>query len=71
MPVSSQAIQHFELQNLRAAFSMKSSWELSTGKYDLTEYTVDLENIGKLNVKLSLSGVTPHSTIPQTPCTLP
>ncbi len=59
MPVSSQAIQHFELQNLRAAFSMKSSWELSTGKYDLTEYTVDLENIGKLNVKLSLSGVTP------------
>lgn len=59
MPVSSEAIKHFELQNVRAAFSMKSNWELSTGKYDLTEYTIDLENMGKLNVQLSLSGITP------------
>ncbi|AYG58693.1 hypothetical protein [Rhizobium jaguaris] len=65
MPVSSEAIRQFELQHVHAAFSMKSSWELSTGKYDLTEYTFDLENIGKLNVQLSLSGLTPHSTIPQ------
>ncbi|TXI09342.1 MAG: hypothetical protein E6Q76_06010, partial [Rhizobium sp.] len=59
MPVSAEAIRYFELQNLRATFSMKSSWELSTGKYDLTDYTIDLANMGKLNVKLSLSGVTP------------
>lgn len=59
MPVSSGAIGYFELQNLHAKFSMKNSWELSTGKYDLTECTIDLENMGKLNVQLSLSGITP------------
>jgi len=59
MQLSSEAIRHFELQNLHATFSMKNSWELSTGKYDLTEYTFDLENLGKLNVQLSFSGLTP------------
>lgn len=59
MPVSSEANRFFGLQNLRATFSMKSSWELSTGKYDLTDYTIDLENMGKLNVQLSFSGITP------------
>jgi len=59
MPVSSEAIRYFGLQNLHATFSMKSSWELLTGKYDLTDYTIDLENMGKLNVQLSFSGITP------------
>ncbi len=58
MQLSSEAIRHFELQNLHATFSMKNSWELSTIKYDLTEFTFDLENIGKLNVQLSFSGLT-------------
>lgn len=59
MPATYEAMKQLELHRVRGSFSMKSSWELSTGKYDLTEYLFDLENIGKLNVQFSFSGLTP------------
>lgn len=58
-PKSKEAISQLNLQQLSGKIAMKGSWELAPGKIDITEYSFDFKDIGKLNIALSLSGYTP------------
>ncbi|MBB3608996.1 hypothetical protein [Rhizobium sp. BK602] len=58
-PKSKEAISQLDLQQLNGKIAMKGSWELGPGKIDITEYSLDFKDIGKLNFALSFSGYTP------------
>lgn len=58
-PQSKLAIEQLNLKQLNGKIAMKGGWELAPGKIDITEYSFDFKDIGKLNIALSLSGYTP------------
>ena len=57
-PKAQEAISALGLQTLKGEVTMKGSWTLADGKIDLNEYAFDFENVGRLDVKFSLSGYT-------------
>ncbi len=58
-PQSKLAIEQLNLKQLDGTIAMKGGWELAPGKIDITEYSFDFKDVGKLNIALSLSGYTP------------
>ncbi|MEF0939235.1 hypothetical protein [Rhizobium sp. BR 362] len=58
-PQTKEAISQLNLQQLNGKIAMKGSWEMAPGKIDITEYSFDFKDVGKLNIALSLSGYTP------------
>ncbi|HEY0124590.1 MAG TPA: hypothetical protein VGC14_23070 [Rhizobium sp.] len=58
-PQSKQAIEQLNLKQLDGVIAIKGGWELAPGKIDITEYSFDFKDVGKLNIALSLSGYTP------------
>ncbi|MCO6186470.1 hypothetical protein [Rhizobium sp. L1K21] len=57
--VKSQAVvDELGLQQVSGDVTLKGAWETATGKIDISEYAFDMNDIGKLNVKLSFSGYT-------------
>ncbi|MDL2399885.1 hypothetical protein [Rhizobium mayense] len=58
-PQTKEAINQLDLQQLSGRIAMKGSWEIAPGKIDITEYSLDFKDVGKLNIALSLSGYTP------------
>ncbi|MDE1992932.1 MAG: hypothetical protein KGI75_10540, partial [Rhizobiaceae bacterium] len=58
-PQAKEAIGALNLQQVSGTIAMKGSWEVAPGKIDITEYSLDLKDVGKLNIALSLSGYTP------------
>ncbi|HEX8049228.1 hypothetical protein [Rhizobium sp.] len=58
-PQSKLAIEQLNLKQLNGKIAMKGGWELAPGKIDITEYSFDFKDVGKLNIALSLSGYTP------------
>jgi hypothetical protein len=57
-PKSKDAIEKLNLQNVSGQLTVKGDWEATTGKLDLTEYSLDVKDVGKLQLALSLSGYT-------------
>lgn len=57
-PKSKDIINKLNLQNINGQMTMKGSWEAATGKVDVSEYSFDAKDIGKLNINFSLSGYT-------------
>jgi hypothetical protein len=57
-PKAQEAITALGLQTVKGEVTMKGSWTLADGKFELSEYAFDFENVGRLDVKFSLSGYT-------------
>jgi hypothetical protein len=57
-PKSQDAINKLGLTNVNGNVAMTGAWESASGKIDLTQLTVDMRDIGKLDFKLSMSGYT-------------
>ena len=55
---SQEAINKLGLTNVNGQLKIAGSWEAATGKVDVTEYSVDLRDVGKINLAFSLSGYT-------------
>lgn len=59
-PKSQETINKLGLTNINGNIAMKGSWASASGQLDLTEFSVDLRDVGKLNLTLSMSGYTPQ-----------
>lgn len=57
-PKAQEAISALGLQTLNGAVTLKGSWTPADGKFDLSEYAFDFDNVGRLDVRFSLSGYT-------------
>lgn len=57
-PKAQEAISALGLQTLNGEVTMKGSWTLADGKFEVNEYAFDFENVGRLDVRFSLSGYT-------------
>ncbi|NLR95619.1 YdgA family protein [Rhizobium sp. P38BS-XIX] len=58
-PKAKEAIDALKLQQIDGTVAMKGSWEIGPGKIDITEYSFDFKDIGKLDLAFSISGYTP------------
>ncbi len=58
-PKAKEAIEALKLQQLDGTIAMKGSWEIGPGTINVTEYSFDFKDIGKLNLAFSISGYTP------------
>ncbi|MBB3288320.1 MULTISPECIES: hypothetical protein [unclassified Rhizobium] len=56
---SKEAIEALKLQQIDGTIAMKGSWEIGPGTIDISEYSFDFKDIGKLNLAFSISGYTP------------
>lgn len=57
-PKTKQAIEDMDLQHIDATINGKGSWELGPGTIELTDYAIDVKDVGKLDIGLSISGYT-------------
>ena len=57
-PKAQEAITALGLQALKGEVTMKGAWTLADGKFELSEYAFDFENVGRLDINFSLSGYT-------------
>lgn len=57
-PKAQEAITALGLQQLNGEITAKGSWTLADGKFEFTEYALDFENVGRLDINFSLSGYT-------------
>lgn len=57
-PKAQEAISALGLQTLNGAVTLKGSWTPVDGKFDLSEYAFDFDNVGRLDIRFSLSGYT-------------
>ncbi|MDO9416022.1 hypothetical protein [Pararhizobium sp.] len=57
-PKAKDTIQKLGLTELSGDINMKGSWELTSGKVNLEDYSFDFANIGKLALSLDISGYT-------------
>ncbi|MBB3568634.1 hypothetical protein [Rhizobium sp. BK491] len=54
-----EAIEALKLQQIDGTVSMKGSWDMGPGTINISEYSFDFRDIGKLNLAFSISGYTP------------
>ncbi len=57
-PKSKAMIEALNLQHISGDVVMSGAWEVASGKVDINEYSLDFDDIGKLNIKASISGYT-------------
>lgn len=57
-PKAKEAIEKLGLQTIEGNISMKASWQLEKGTSSIEAFTLDFKDIGKLNIALSVSGLT-------------
>jgi hypothetical protein len=57
-PKAQETIKALGLETINGEIAMKGGWTLADGKFDITEYAFDFENIGRLDINMSLSGYT-------------
>lgn len=58
-PKGQETINKLGLTNINGNMVTKGSWTSATGKIDITEFSLDARDIGKINLLLSMSGYTP------------
>jgi hypothetical protein len=57
-PQTKAAVEAMQLQQLDGNITMKGSWDLGPGTFNVKEYALDFANVGKLDITLSISGYT-------------
>ena len=57
-PKTKDAIEKLNLQQVEGDVSLKSSWDQAKGTSTLENFTLDLKDVGKLNIAMSISGLT-------------
>jgi hypothetical protein len=57
-PKTQEAIAALGLQTLNGTVTMKGAWTLADGKFDLSEYAMDFDDVGRLDFKFAMSGYT-------------
>jgi len=58
-PKGQETINKLGLTNINGSMVTKGSWASATGKIDITEFSIDARDIGKINLLISMSGYTP------------
>ncbi|UVC10708.1 hypothetical protein IHQ71_09060 [Rhizobium sp. TH2] len=57
-PKAQEAITALGLQNVKGEVTMKGSWTVADGKFEMSEYAFDFDNVGRLDINFSMSGYT-------------
>lgn len=57
-PKSKEALEKLNMQTLAGDLSISGSWEMAPGTINIDEYSIDLKDVGRLNMALSFSGYT-------------
>ena len=57
-PKAQEAVTALGLQTLTGEVTMKGSWTVADGKFEMTEYAFDFDDVGRLDINLSMSGYT-------------
>ncbi|MBB3591793.1 hypothetical protein FHX08_002137 [Rhizobium sp. BK529] len=57
-PDSKEAIEKLALQHVQGDITMKGAWDPQPGTVDLSEISLDITNVGKLNFGFKISGYT-------------
>jgi hypothetical protein len=57
-PKSKAAIDSLGLAKINGTMTMEGSWEAGPGTLDVTEYAIDLDSVGRLDLAFSISGYT-------------
>jgi hypothetical protein len=57
-PKAQEAITALGLQNVKGEITMKGSWTVADGKFEMSEYAFDFDNVGRLDINFSMSGYT-------------
>ena len=57
-PKTKDAVEKLGLQTVEGDISLESSWELAKGTASISSFALDFKNVGKLNLALSVSGLT-------------
>lgn len=58
MAPAAPIVQSLQLQKLQGDMVLNGRWQSETGVLDIDDYSLDLQNVGKLNVSLGLRGYT-------------
>jgi hypothetical protein len=57
-PKGQEAVNALGLTNVNGNIVTKGSWTAASGKFDITEFSIDARDVGKINLTLSMSGYT-------------
>lgn len=57
-PQSKDAIEKLGVTKLEGDFTMKGSWEIASGAFDIEEYALDFGDVGRLDLSVGLTGFT-------------
>ncbi|WP_284776647.1 hypothetical protein [Agrobacterium sp. lyk4-40-TYG-31] len=57
-PKSKEALEKLNMQTLAGELSISGSWEVASGTFNIEEYSIDLKDVGRLNMAFSFSGYT-------------
>ncbi len=57
-PKGMDAIEKLGLQQINGEITMKGEWTLSDGKLDISEYSFDFADVGRLDLNLGITGYT-------------
>lgn len=57
-PKAQEAITALGLQNVKGEVTMKGAWTVADGKFEMSEYAFDFDNVGRLDINFSMSGYT-------------
>ncbi len=57
-PKSKEALEKLNMQTLAGELSINGSWEVAPGTFNIEEYSIDLKDVGRLNMAFSFSGYT-------------
>jgi hypothetical protein len=57
-PQTKATLDQLKIQSISGSMTMIGTWELATGTLDVSEYAVDLNDIGRLNIAFAFSGYT-------------
>jgi hypothetical protein len=57
-PKAQETIDKLALQHIAGSLTTKGSWELAPGTVKIAELALDLNDVGKLNISLGISGYT-------------
>ncbi|MBD9386542.1 hypothetical protein HGO37_08310 [Rhizobium sp. CG4] len=57
-PASKEALDKLAIKSLAGQMSMEGTWEVASGKVDISDYTLELDDIGSLSLAFGFSGYT-------------
>jgi hypothetical protein len=57
-PQAQETINQLQLQHVAGSFTTKGSWDVAPGTVNITELALNLQDVGKLDIALGISGYT-------------